>query len=336
MKKLIPASAFALLAAVTVVATLTVRHGIGAAQQPVELSTDTNPGANTATTLGPRDGCVSVSHDDTLDVDITVSDVNDLVAWELYLQFDPTVVEVVDSNVDMLLGSNPRSSLIRKSDSFVGRYFMGAADRRLQGESGSGVLARVTLRAMAKGISDVEILYFDFDRDGDDDFGPRLTDSKGNHIGDVTGDGVFDGPTFHAFVAVDESCTDATPPTTLPPSPVPQPGDSSSPGQASGATSSNGDAAGSNGSPDGSAAGSEGHDSGDLAVWAAALGERDAPDLSDAGDDGEAAAGLRSSKSSSGGGLPLWTMAFVGAAILVAAAGTSVYLAARGGPGFWR
>jgi hypothetical protein len=351
MKKVIPAVFLALMA------TLALQYGTGTAQGPVELGIDTDPAGNTATSLGPRGNCISVNADDTFDVDIFVSDVDDLVAWELYLSFDPSIIELVDANMDMFLASNPRSSLIRKSESVsAGRHFIGAADRNLVGESGSGVLARLTLHAKADGFSHIDIPSIDFDGDTDIDMGPRLTDSEGAAIADVTGDNVFDGPTYHALVAVNESC-DAVPPTpTLPPSPTPPPGggttpsdtppqdalpvpgdptfeppiDTSSPeGQsASSEASEEGEGTAADGSSE-----ANGADEREASAAAAVAGEG-TPTSGSSGDINLAPGG--GSSSSSGGGLPLWAIGSIAAAVLVTAAGTSVYLAARAGGHYGR
>ena len=340
------------LAALVVLATLLFQYGIGTAQGPVELGTDTDPDGNTATSLGARDACVSVHTDDTFEFDIVVSDVHELVAWELYLRFDPSIVEVVDADMDdTFLDSNPGSSLIKKSEFYVGRHFLGAADRRLLGASGSGILARVTLHAKAPGTSNAEIFYFDFDGDGGDDFGPRLTDSEGTALGDVTGDRVFDGPTYHARIAVDESC-DAAPPTpTLPPSPTPPPGGGTAPPHTpppdvlpvpgdptfeppSDASAADGASASENSedsAPDG-ASGASPDDEDAAAPGAGGSGEADAGNKTPVpGSDPDQGPGEDSlpSSSSSGGGLPLWAIGSIAVAVLVTAAGTSVYMAAR-------
>jgi len=314
------------LPALVVVATLLSQHGIGSAQGPIEFGADTDPDGNSATSLGPRQGCISVDAGDTFDLDITVSDVDDLVAWELYLRFDPSIIEVVDADMDMFLANNPQSSVIRKSDFYVGQHFLGAADRRLLGESGSGVLARVVLHAKGPGLTHMDIPSIDFDGDGDIDKGPRLTDSSGNALGDVTGDAVFDGPTYHALIAVDRSC-DAAPPTpTLPPSPTPQPGgDSGDPTFEPPPDASP--------PPDDASAPDNGQDSPTDGSGEADTGES-TPAAS--GNSDQAPGGDSSASSSSGGGLPLWAIGSIAAAVLLAATGTGVLLAARAGGSFPR
>jgi hypothetical protein len=364
-KNVFPATLLTLLASLLALATLLLQYGIGTAQGPVGLGTDTDPGGNTATSLGTRDDCISVEADDTFEFDVIVSDVDDLVAWELYLRFDPSIIEVVDADMDMFLANNPQSSLIRKSDYYVGWHFLGAADRRLLGESGSGVLARLTLHAKADGFSHIDIPSIDFDGDGDIDKGPRLTNSEGDALGDVTGDHVFDGLTNDALIAVNESCDAApptppgggtTPPGTPPPTDVlPVPGDPTvepplytTPATDDGSASENGEDSASESEPEGASEaspndedsedsatdGSRGSDEADTSedgAATAALAGDATPAPGDGGDSDQAAGGASLPSTSSGGGLPLWAIGSIAAAILVAAAGTSVYLAARAG-----
>jgi len=111
-----------------------------------------------------------------------------------------------------------------------GRFFLGAADHnRDASESGSGVLAQLTLKAIAAGVSEASVPQIDWFNTGTINAGPILEDRQQYMIGDVTGDQFFDGPTSHALVAVDQSCAAQTPipptvPPTVPPSPPPQQG----------------------------------------------------------------------------------------------------------------
>ena len=103
---------------------------------------------------------------------------------------------------------------------------MGAADIRGAAEYGSGVLAQLTLRAKAAGVSLISIPQIDIDDDGNVDMGPRLTSSNSGFIGDINGDDFFDGPITAGAVAVDQNCSavevpEPAPPVTEPPSSSP-------------------------------------------------------------------------------------------------------------------
>lgn len=335
-----------------------LQHGTGTAQEPVELGADTDISGNSSTSVGTVDNCISVSSGDTFNLDIFVSDVTELIHWELYLKLDPSIVEVTDADMRMFLNTNSQSSLKTQWIPYAnGRHFLGAADLKGAPESGSGVLARLTLHAKAPGLSSAEFLYDDLDSDGDMDIGPRLTALGGIAVGDVTGDGVFDDQPETALIAVDESCDTAppapTPPPSSTPSPTPPPGDDTSPpddvlpvpgdptfepptdtsaptddGSASegepdgpseaGPTDENVEGSGTNGTGEGN-----GDDDSEDAPAAAVLAGEGTPAPS-----GDSAQAL-SRDSSSGGGLPLWAIGLIAAAVLVAAAGTSVFLATR-------
>lgn len=360
MRRLLAAAIVASLMIVSAAAALFLQYGTGTAQGPVELGTDADPDGNSETSLGAADGCVSVDTGDTFDLDIFVSDVHNLVHWELYFTFDPSIVRLIDADMRKFLNGTGSRVKTQWDEVSAGRHFLGAVDLRDAPESGSGVLARLTFEAKGAGTSDAEIFYFDFDGDGDDDFGPRLTDSEGVALGDVTGDGVFDGPTHHALIAVDESCDSETPTPTLPPSPTPPPGGGTAPPDTppppddlpvpgdptfeppdDGSASGNGQDSAPDGEPGGaSEADAGGDDAQDTDTDGADESDDDSVRAVLAGQDGTAPSdpeggsrpvlgGASPPSSSSDGGLPLWAIALIAAAVLVAAAGASVFLASR-------
>lgn len=179
--------------------------------QQTSLSIDADPSGNSATTLGPTDPCVRVATGSTFQVDLFVRDVVDLLAWSVYLEFDPQVVRVVDRDVQMFQAANPGSNVVDASaetPNSEGLYSLGAVDTAdpPSPDSGSGVLARITLEAVGKGISPLRLAFRDLDGDGDPDQGPFLRNVAGQIIGDETGDTFFDGPIEDAQVAVGERC----------------------------------------------------------------------------------------------------------------------------------
>jgi hypothetical protein len=205
--------------------------GETAAQAPVTMGVDADPTGNTATSLGPIESCVSVSTGDTFQVDLFITDVTDLVAWEAYFEYDMTVVNIIDRDVMMFQAADPRSRVFDLSEGLPdidGRFRMTVADiaEPRAPESGSGVLARLTLKAVGAGVSPANLFLLDIDSDGKRDAGPFLTSAAGKPIGDVDGNGVFDGPISQAQIAVDTACsaTTASPSPTAPvasPSPTP-------------------------------------------------------------------------------------------------------------------
>jgi hypothetical protein len=208
-----------------------VATGHGSAQEAVTIGLDVEPAGNTATSLGPIDPCISVSTGDTFEVDIFVTDVADLLAWETYFVYDMSIVNIASRDVAMFQAANSGSNVFDVSESLpdIDSYYRIAgvdlADPPAP-DSGSGVLARLTLKAVGPGVSVLSLSPIDVNEDGKIDLGPSLKDAEAEPIGDLDGDGLFDGPIANAEVAVDGTCPGVTPvptSTMLPTSPTPQP-----------------------------------------------------------------------------------------------------------------
>ncbi len=204
----------------------------GQAQASISLGIDAVTDGNTATSLGRIQDCVEVQVGDLFTVDAYIRDVQDLIAWELAVGFDPAILEVIDHDNRLFLASVSFDASESVPDS-SGQHFMAIATLG-SGSSGSGVLARVTFKAKAPGRSSATIVFLDINGDGTVEFGPRL--HPGAHpLGDSDGDGIFDGPVSQAEVAVGQSCNSsgstptptpaptATPTPTLAPTPIPTP-----------------------------------------------------------------------------------------------------------------
>jgi hypothetical protein len=186
------------------------------------IGLDADPGAtppNTATSLGSIESCTSKNVNDTFDVDLYITNVTDLLGWDSILNYNSTMLNIISINVQMLQAANPGSNIFNISDAIPdldGSYFAGAIDVA-NTDSGTGVLARITLRAVGTGTSPLTLTY------------PELKDFDGNPIGDTTGDGYFDGPIGQAEVRIGVACPGQTPtptptPTSSPtPSPTPTP-----------------------------------------------------------------------------------------------------------------
>ncbi len=191
-----------------------------AGQDPLAIGIDANAEGNGPLTLGTIDPQVSVCPGDVFDVDVFIRNVEELLAWEMYVGFDPTVLEVVGRDVEMFLAGNPGSSVLDVSGHVPdpGLYPVAAADTSdpPTPDSGSGVLFRLSLRALKSGTSDIELTVRDVDGDGLADLGPLLRDVDAHVLGDTNGDSIFDGPMEGAEVAVDTACDDAAPGTTPP------------------------------------------------------------------------------------------------------------------------
>jgi len=206
-------------------------RGHSAAQEAVTIGVDVEPAGNTVTSLGPIDACISVSIGDTFQADIFVTDVADLLAWEAYFSYDMTVIKITDRDVMMFQAANPGSNMFDVSEGLPdidGYYRVAAVDLAdpPAPDSGSGVLARLTLKAVGPGVSPLSLSPIDVNEDGRIDLGASLKDIEAEPIDDLDGDGFFDGPIANAEIAVDTACPGVTPlasPTVIGASPTPGP-----------------------------------------------------------------------------------------------------------------
>ncbi|UCH87877.1 MAG: hypothetical protein JSU97_02765 [Dehalococcoidia bacterium] len=136
--------------------------GVGQASPPVSLGVDADPDGNTATSLGDIDSCISVEVGDTLAIDVVIRDVEDLQVWNVLVRYDPSLVNIIDRDLEMFLAADPGSDVVDHSygdPSLSGAYDLLAADAADDPphESGSGVLARLTLSALEPGLTPIEI-----------------------------------------------------------------------------------------------------------------------------------------------------------------------------------
>lgn len=205
-------TAVAALLIITVGVLMTVGPEVGYSQEPAtSLGIDADPTGNSADSLGSRDDCISVNQGDTFDVDVTIEDVSELLAWEAFLTYDPDVVEVLERDVELFQAADGVSTVFDVSQSTPdsdGTYGLGAVDIAdpEAPDSGSGVLARLTLKAKGPGSSPLALPLMDLNEDTVPDRGPTLKDVAGELIGDETEDGLFDGPVSDAEVLVGSPC----------------------------------------------------------------------------------------------------------------------------------
>jgi len=193
------------LAAIVGAQALAGGGGAGQASSAVVLGVDADPAGNTATSLGSIDSCVSVEAGDTFTIDVFIRDVEDLQVWNVFVQYDPLVVNIIDRDVQMFLAANPGSDVHDNSygdPGLGGFYDLMAADVADDPphESGSGVLARLTLTAVGPGLTAIEISD------------PVLWGYPLHSIGV--------GSMVNAWVAVEQECPSEPPPT---PTPTPPP-----------------------------------------------------------------------------------------------------------------
>ena len=161
-------------------------------------TTDTNgDGKYESVDLGVFESCRDVSLNDVITVDVFVLDVTDLVAFSANLDYNSSVVDITGVDTDLFMGAQPGSSVFDLSEPIPpttpGFYETAAIDESNQGDDGSGVLARLTVQAIAGGVSP-----FSLDIDPAMTHGVTLKDVSNQPLGDTDGDSLFDGPFINA------------------------------------------------------------------------------------------------------------------------------------------
>ena len=134
------------------------------------LAIDALPQDNAATRLGRLDGCASANVGEFVTVDYVVNEVprdRPLIGFEAEIRYNPRLLEVVDAETDHLLAAEgqfePFDALTDPLPDSDGVLRIGVLDIASQTypqanvESGPGVLARITFRARANGISSISI-----------------------------------------------------------------------------------------------------------------------------------------------------------------------------------
>lgn len=182
------------------------------------IGIDMQPVDGTASSADGGQGCVSVKAGDNFNADVFITNTDPLTEWELRVDYDPSIVSLESADFNYLLvesgGQLFRSDFEQEKP---GRIFLDAVEPHSP-DGGSGVLARLHLKALSDGASSLQITK------DPSYFGPRLIGARGAIVGDTNGDGIFDGAVTAGSVAVGRSCAPTTP------SPVPT---SRPPGQAS-------------------------------------------------------------------------------------------------------
>ena len=176
---------------------------------------DADPAGNTATSLDRLDSCRAVANRETFEVDLLINDVEELLAWQGYFTFDPSVLNLTAVDVELFQAANENSSIVDLSPQSLpdtdGSFFIAAADVGDRAEDrGSGVLARLTLKAVGSGTSAIALSEL------------QLVDVDGAPIDDVDGDGTFDGTLLDAEIRVSGECETQAPIATPTPMPPPE------------------------------------------------------------------------------------------------------------------
>ncbi len=182
----------------------------------LEMGVDLDASGNTPTThVTNPNTCRTVTVGQIFDIDIYVTDVVDLWAWQLYLSYDEDVLQVNSHTVFGMFQESVGpffSGVFDTSNSLPtipDLYRLGAADQDVtagSGDDGSGILARVTFEALQNGGSEISIEPIDLNGntvlDISEDIGPWMKDSFDVYINDADLNGFFDGPIITGNVDV--------------------------------------------------------------------------------------------------------------------------------------
>lgn len=195
--------ALSLLLALSLTTALLLGPGPGRAQSSTYLGLDLVSDGNSAAFLDSVQDCVEVQVGDLLPLDIFIGDAHELQAFELRFAFDPELLRMAGHDFEQfLITTAPRGSVFPTLFEMEkpGRYFLAAAEFRGTPDSGSGVLARLTMEVLAPGRSPVAIVT-------DPSFlSPHLTDAD-----NPKGEDLFQGPVSDGEVAVGEPCSPSPP-----------------------------------------------------------------------------------------------------------------------------
>jgi len=177
------------------------------------VGVDLNATGNSATFLGSIDTSRTVACGDSFAIDIYVTDVTDLMVWNVTFQYDPTILGVYARDVRMFLAAAPGSDVWDRSDGdhgFNGSYDLLASDvaEPAAPESGNGVLARLSVTALAPGVTNANVA-------------PELFSGTSGPISNPA--------PVTAQITVERTCAPPVPPPTPEPSPTPTPPSSVTP-----------------------------------------------------------------------------------------------------------
>jgi hypothetical protein len=163
---------------------------------------DNNDGTpdNTATSLGSIERCIQVANGAQFDIDVYIKDAPPLRGFDVVFNYQAGVLQVEARNVQMFLAGSG-GTVIDLSDLLLvpdtdGYYATGGFDTVGPHESGSGVLVRLSLKAVGTGVSPATLTMV------------NLWDPNGNPIPPVNPYGYFVGPILNGQIAVGQPCPD--------------------------------------------------------------------------------------------------------------------------------
>ena len=198
-------SSLILSLALLVTLPLVVQAPAAPATSNTVIGLDMMPEGNTATSVGPIQSCLSVSSGDTFAVDVIVTGVQELAGFQVRLNFDPQVVQIEGRQADFFLGEGGLEAGDTNFPVTNGSWYYGYSN--LPARGGSGVLVRITLKALASGSTKLSL-----------PLGPLDTALVDSGLSYIEVEAVIEGT-----VRVGGECTPAETPTVLPVTPQPTP-----------------------------------------------------------------------------------------------------------------
>lgn len=186
-----------------------------AGQAAPSVGVDTNTQGNSAAKLGDIQNCLSVEPGDTFDIDVFVRNVQKLSGFQFPFSYNKDVLQVVESDDDLFMGTLQGSNVLSFSDQppdSDGTYTVAATEFGEIGatdESGDGVLTRLSLKAIKAGESPLRVSDL-----------VLITPGPGGEPAYIEPadpeTGFFKGLILNAAVAVGQSCTPPPPPAPSP------------------------------------------------------------------------------------------------------------------------
>ena len=122
------------------------------------LSISVGSASSEQAAAGPA--CAEIQVGQVFPVDVRVENVTDLRVFELRVTYDSSVLSLEEADFDHFLVSTPPHGQIFPSfflEETADSYFLAAADQKGSADSGSGVLARLQMRAISEGMSVIGI-----------------------------------------------------------------------------------------------------------------------------------------------------------------------------------
>lgn len=165
----------------------------------LDMSTSTsNAGVYNMGALPPFESCVQVNtsvNSGIFYIDVFLLNVSQLVAFNADVEFNAGQMQILEANVNQLMGTGAGVQNLSWSTPDSGGFFEAAAANTAGTSSGAGVLVRLKAQAF---IPPAEGRTIDFKFSTQATRGVILTNQDGQKLGDTNGDGIYDGPFINA------------------------------------------------------------------------------------------------------------------------------------------